>query len=341
MNKIIEARNSKINELIDQVAATQVKLRAAQGPKKDETDVLKELLEENENLVAINSSLKHNLDSITNSFSSKSFELEEAQAKIENLEKEIEAIQDQEDYWDEQEDETQKEYERLCNTQGPKLPFSQSEPSKPEHFNIGETHDSSAGGNSCNINYMSSSINPPTVPAYLGKQVDDKIDIKQWPSVPGFRAWKLNFKKAVAAAHRRAEGAFLWITEVEKATSIDDLADSGKFPDLDTKLSLALDSILSGEFKKTVGTKEIELSKEGKMIKGRQIAFMIYKNFKVSEIDGVMLEWESIIDVELRHDNLQQFLNDWEQTMLHIDTVPDERFLESLFRKQLEKSDQL
>ena len=39
--------------------------------------------------------------------------------------------------------------------------------------------------------------------------------------------------------------------------------------------------------------------------------------------------------------NLQQFENDWNNTILNIRGLPDEVFLETLFRKQLEKSDQL
>ena len=38
---------------------------------------------------------------------------------------------------------------------------------------------------------------------------------------------------------------------------------------------------------------------------------------------------------------MQQFENDWNNTILNIRGLPDEVFLETLFRKQLEKSDQL
>ena len=45
--------------------------------------------------------------------------------------------------------------------------------------------------------------------------------------------------------------------------------------------------------------------------------------------------------MELRGDNLQQFENDWNNTCLNIQELPDDKFLESLFRKQLDKSEQL
>ena len=44
-----------------------------------------------------------------------------------------------------------------------------------------------------------------------GKLVDEKIEINQWPSITGFRAWKLSFKKKVAAASRYSQEAFAWI----------------------------------------------------------------------------------------------------------------------------------
>ena len=68
---------------------------------------------------------------------------------------------------------------------------------------------------------------------------------------------------------------------------------------------------------------------------------MLYKHFKLSEVDGAMLEWDELLGVELRGDNLQQFKKDWNTTCLNIRELPNERFCESLFRKQLEKSEQL
>ncbi len=73
-----------------------------------------------------------------------------------------------------------------------------------------------------------------------GKLVDERIEISPWPSITGFRNWKLSFKKKVAAASRYSQEAFAWITEVEQAVSFEDLEDSG--PEvwqgqLDAKLS--------------------------------------------------------------------------------------------------------
>ena len=56
---------------------------------------------------------------------------------------------------------------------------------------------------------------------------------------------------------------------------------------------------------------------------------MIYKHFKLSDEDGAMLEWDELINVQLRGDNLQQFEDDWNNMILNIRSLPEEAFLES------------
>ncbi len=68
---------------------------------------------------------------------------------------------------------------------------------------------------------------------------------------------------------------------------------------------------------------------------------MIYKHFKLSDEDGAMIEWDELVNVHLKGDNLQQFQNDWNNMILNVRSLPEEGFLESLFRKQVEKSEQL
>ena len=63
------------------------------------------------------------------------------------------------------------------------------------------------------------------------------------------------------------------------------------------------------------------------MIKGRQIAWLMYKHFKLCEVDGAMLEWEELLGVELKGDNLQQFDNDWGAMCLVVRELPDDKFL--------------
>ena len=61
----------------------------------------------------------------------------------------------------------------------------------------------------------------------------------------------------------------------------------------------------------------------------------------LSEVDGAMLEWEELLSVELKGDNLQLFENDWSAVCLVVRELPDDKFLETIYRKQLDKSNQL
>ena len=63
--------------------------------------------------------------------------------------------------------------------------------------------------------------------------------------------------------------------------------------------------------------------------------------FILSEVDGAMLEWEELLSVELKGDNLQQFENDWSAVCLVVRELPDDKFIETIHRKQLDTSDQL
>ena len=126
------------------------------------------------------------------------------------------------------------------------------------------------------------------------------------------------------------------ITLVENAKCFEDLADSGDFEELDSKLSTAMNSLIPGESKLKVQVQETELSKQGLPITRRQITWMLYDLFKVSENDGTLLDWDDI-----KGDNLTQVLTDWENTFLNISEIPSDSMLECLLRKQLEKSEQL
>ena len=89
--------------------------------------------------------------------------------------------------------------------------------------------------------------------------------------------------------------AFKWINEVEIAKCLEDLADRRDFEELDAKLSKALNDIIQGEFKKKVQVKETEQSKEGIMLTGRQITWVLYEYFQVSWTNGATLDWGELL----------------------------------------------
>ena len=77
------------------------------------------------------------------------------------------------------------------------------------------------------------------------------------------------------------------------------------------------------------------------MLAGRQIAYLIYERFKLSTEDGAILEFEDLLQVELRGDNLRAFQNDWEFVLSGLWNLPTPGIMESLYRKQLTESVQM
>ena len=96
-------------------------------------------------------------------------------------------------------------------------------------------------------------------------------------------------RKEEAGASGRPHKAFTWIWEVDKATSIEDLVDSGDFETLDAKLAAALGKILHGELGRQINVLEEKVAATpGVMLKGRQLLFVLNDHFKVtSETDQV------------------------------------------------------
>jgi hypothetical protein len=66
---------------------------------------------------------------------------------------------------------------------------------------------------------------------------------------------------------------------------------------------------------------------------------MMHDFFRITEVDSAMQDWDELIHVELKGDNLQQFYKDWDTACLNVRDLPDERFMETLYRKQLSKSE--
>ena len=82
------------------------------------------------------------------------------------------------------------------------------------------------------------------------------------------------------------------------------------------------------------------LLKQGSMIKGRQVTWLVFDHFRLSDVDGAMLNWDEILGIKLHMpgDNIQQFINDWDTVFANVTGSPDPEILESLFKRQLDKS---
>ena len=108
--------------------------------------------------------------------------------------------------------------------------------------------------------------------------------------------------------------------KVETVDSLDDLKSSrsvcGKdcpnFEMLDAKIASALHKIIqNSQFKKKVSLKEQKAQKEDRILRGRQIAFVIYDYFRVTGAHDTVLYYADIFSSALHDDNIQEFDARW------------------------------
>ena len=168
------------------------------------------------------------------------------------------------------------------------------------------------------------------------------VKVEPLPHIAKFRSLYNNLRKEVAGASGRPCKAFRWICDMDAAKSIEDLADIGEFETLDAKLAAGLGKVLHGELGRQIRVLEEKLAATSKvMLRGRQVLFLICDYSKITAETGQVMDFEDIMAVELKGDNVRGYLNDWELTLHAVKEVPSEDILESLVRRQLEKSNQL
>ena len=101
------------------------------------------------------------------------------------------------------------------------------------------------------------------------------------------------------------------------ATSVDDFQTSRSiqgvtpFPDfelLDASSASSLNEISQNSyFKKKVSLEEQKVRKEDRFLRGRQIALLIYDNFRVTGVNDSVRDYADLFSIVLRNDNMQKF----------------------------------
>ena len=117
-----------------------------------------------------------------------------------------------------------------------------------------------------------------------------KLHLAKFPDSMEFESWKVNFQTEVCAKTANPQITMSWITEVEKAKSIDESSTSQSifgrtdFPDcemLDVMIASALKKILNShiQFLKRICVEEQRAQKYDRFLRGRQISYMICEHF--------------------------------------------------------------
>ena len=68
---------------------------------------------------------------------------------------------------------------------------------------------------------------------------------------------------------------------------------------------------------------EQKAQQDNRFLKGRQIAYMICDNFKISGTDEALLDFNDLLRVQLENDNLPGVDAKWDEVSLSMTKVPD------------------
>ena len=163
----------------------------------------------------------------------------------------------------------------------------------------------------------------------------DTIKIPAFPLAETYRNWRIKTREAVVAASTDPESAFKWVSESWKDTqTLEALRKVAPFATLDAKLLSALTNIITGDFARKVDTfKETEAT-AGRIVRGRQVLFMLHEHFSTNIKHGATYALQDLFSVQLRGEN-QAFISNWDQVLAGIVQTPDESVLETLFYKQI------
>ena len=167
----------------------------------------------------------------------------------------------------------------------------------------------------------------------------DTIKVPAFPTPESYRNWRIKTREAVVAASTKPDEAFRWVNEAWKeGQSLEALRKVEPFNTLDAKLMSALTNVITGHFARIVDTFKENEATADRIVRGRQILFMLHDHFSTNIKHGATYALEDLFSVSLRNDNLRVFMSSWDQVLAGITKVPGNDVLETLFYKQVKNS---
>ena len=77
---------------------------------------------------------------------------------------------------------------------------------------------------------------------------------------------------------------------------------------------------------------EQKAQKEDRFLRGRQIAYLLYENFRVTGANDSVENYADLFTVALRNDDIQEFVSKWDGIILSMTKIPSDDLLEGLYK---------
>ena len=89
------------------------------------------------------------------------------------------------------------------------------------------------------------------------------------------------------------------------------------FDVLDARIASALNRIIhNSQFKRRITLEEQQDQKEDRFFRGRQRAYLIYEYFRVTGAKDSVENYDDLLTIVLRNDDIQEFDTRWDEILL-------------------------
>ena len=114
------------------------------------------------------------------------------------------------------------------------------------------------------------------------------------------------------------------------------------FEVLDARIASALNKIIhNSHFKRKISLEEQKAQKEDRFLRGRQIAYLIYEQFRVTGTRDSVENYTDLFTIVLRNDDIQEFDSKWDGILLSMTKIPHDDILEGLYKLRIRESEKL
>jgi hypothetical protein len=153
----------------------------------------------------------------------------------------------------------------------------------------------------------------------------DKVIVPAYPNALTLYTWKTSLMRAVVVAADKADydGVIKWICQSWQVDKVSDLDSPGaaEYVMLDFKLAEGMDKMLTNGGEKSKRLKQkVDLqmeaaTREGKILKGRQIVWMVCESFKTHDRSDLLFTFDHLAQVEVRNHDLHDFMIQWNHVL--------------------------
>ena len=99
--------------------------------------------------------------------------------------------------------------------------------------------------------------------------------------------------------------------------------------------------IHNSHFKRRISLEEPKAQKQDRFFRGRQIAYLIYKYFRVTGANDSVENHPDLFIYGLRYDDIQEFDSKWDGILLSMTNIPPDDILERLYKLRIRESEKL